>query len=109
MDKETLAIRSSGNIFKDMGLDNPDESLAKARIASMIYDIIEARGLTQKRAGKILGVGQPKVSALRNGRLEGFSMERLFSFLQALDQDVEIVIRPKRHHEAMLRLAYNPG
>lgn len=109
MEKETRAIKSTGNIFKDMGLDNPDESLAKARIASMIYDIIESRDLTQKTAGDILGVSQPKISALRNGRLEGFSIERLFSFLRALDQDIEIVVHPKRNHEAKLSLAYSPG
>jgi len=75
----------------------------------MIYDIIESRALTQKKAGEILGVSQPKISALRNGRLEGFSIERLFFFLRALDQDVDIVIRPKRDHEAKLSIAYNPG
>ncbi|MEA1960188.1 MAG: helix-turn-helix transcriptional regulator [Bacillota bacterium] len=109
MGEDARAVKGSENIFKDMGLPNPDESLAKARIASMIYDIIESRGLTQKRAGDILGVSQPKISALRNGRLEEFSIERLFSFLRALDQDVDIVVRPKRHHDAKLRLAYNPG
>ncbi len=86
MGEDARAVKGSENIFKDMGLPNPDESLAKARIASMIYDIIESRGLTQKRAGDILGVSQPKISALRNGRLEGFSIERLFSFLRAMDQ-----------------------
>lgn len=108
MGENTRAVKSSGNIFKDMGLPNPDENLAKARIASMIYDIIESRDLTQKKAGDILGVSPPKISALRNGRLEGFSIERLFAFLRALDQDVEIVVRPKRDHEAKLSLSYAP-
>lgn len=98
--------QGSGNVFKDMGLDNPEERLAKAKIASMIYDIIEERQLTQKEAGTILGVSQPKISALRNGKLAGFSMERLFSFLRALDQDVDIIIHPKKQSEASLNLAY---
>lgn len=86
---------SSGNVFEDLGLDQPEERLAKAKIASIIYDIIEERKWTQKEAGSVLGINQPKVSALRNGRLDGFSMDRLFSFLQALDQDIDIVIHPK--------------
>ncbi len=98
--------KGTGNIFNDLGLDNPEERLAKAKIASMIYDIIEERKLTQREAGVILGVTQPKISALRNGKLKGFSIERLFSFLRSLDQDVDIVIHPKSQNEAQLNLAY---
>jgi predicted XRE-type DNA-binding protein len=101
--------KGSNNIFKDLGLENPEERLAKAKIASMIYDIIEERRLTQKKAGVILGVNQPKISALRNGKLDGFSIERLFSFLRALDQDVDIVIHPKLQNKAKLNLAYAHG
>ncbi len=61
----------------------------------MIYDIIEERGLTQAQAAKILGIEQPQVSALKNGRLEGFSIKRLFLFLRQLDRDIEIVIRER--------------
>lgn len=101
-----ISKKSSGNIFLDLGLDNPEERLVKAKIASMIYDIIEERKLTQKEAGIILEVTQPKISALRNGKLAGFSIERLFSFLRALDQDVDIVIHPKSQNKAQLNLAY---
>lgn len=92
--------KSSGNIFEDLGFPNAEERLAKAKLASKIYDIIEERGLTQKEAAAILGIDQPKVSALKNGRLSGFSIERLFSFLVALDQQIEIVIRPRTEGEA---------
>ena len=88
-------VLSSGNIFEDMGLANADERLAKAKIAVIINKILEERGLTQKEAGKILGINQPKVSALKNGRLKGFSIERLFSYLEALDQHIEITITDK--------------
>ena len=70
------------------------EELAKSRLASMIYDIIEKRRLTQVEAARILGIDQPKVSSLKNGRLGGFSYERLFSFLRKLDRDTEIVNNP---------------
>ena len=96
MCKENIEYEvGSGNVFKDLGLPNPEERLAKARLASIIYDIIEERGLTQVEAAKILGINQSKVSALVNGRLKGFSIERLFSFLRKLDRDIEIVVRER--------------
>jgi len=88
-------IVGSGNVFKDLGFENPEEELAKVKLASIINDIIEKRRLTQKLAGEILGVNQPKISALKNGRLKGFSIERLFSYLEKLDQHIEITITNK--------------
>jgi predicted XRE-type DNA-binding protein len=87
---------SSGNVFADLGLKNPEELLAKAQLVQRISDIISERKLTQARAAKLLGIDQPKVSALLRGKLEGFSTDRLFRFLNALGRDVEIVIRPAR-------------
>jgi predicted XRE-type DNA-binding protein len=87
---------SSGNVFADIGLKNPEELLAKAQLVQRIADIIAERKLTQARAAKLLGIDQPKVSALLRGKLEGFSTDRLFRFLNALGCDVEIVIRPAR-------------
>ena len=72
------------------------EALAKAEMARRIIEILDERRLTQVAAAKTLGIDQPKVSALKRGRLEGFSTERLFKFLNALGRDVEIVIRKKR-------------
>ena len=88
-------ILSSGNIFDDMGFADAEERLAKAKLAAIINKIIEEKGLNQKQAAKILGINQPKVSALKNGRLKGFSMERLFSLLESLDQHIEITISHK--------------
>jgi predicted XRE-type DNA-binding protein len=90
---KTKFKKSSGNIFKDLGYDNPDETLAKVEIAIKINDIIAQKKLKQKEAAKILGIDQPKISALRNGRLRGFSFEKLLKFLNALNYDVEIRIR----------------
>ncbi len=98
--------KGSDNVFKGLGLRNPEDRLVKAKIASMVYDIIDERKLTQKEAGVVLKVSQPKISALRNGKLDGFSIERLFSFLRALDQDVDIVVHPKKQSEAILNLSY---
>ncbi len=86
---------STGNVFADLGLADADEALAKAKLATRICEIIAERKLSQTRAATILGVDQPKVSALMHGRLTGFSSDRLFRFLNDLDADVEIVIKPK--------------
>ncbi|MDP2860033.1 MAG: helix-turn-helix transcriptional regulator [Bacillota bacterium] len=85
----------SGNVFRDLGLPDAEELKAKAALAYEISMIIEERGLKQAEAAEILGVDQPKVSALVRGRLEGFSMERLYRFLNALGRDVQIVVQPK--------------
>lgn len=97
-------IVSSGNIFEDMGFSDAEERLAKAKLAAIINKIIEERGLTQQEAAKILAINQLKVSALKNGRLKGFSIERLFSFLEALDQYIEITITDKSKAKAEHRI-----
>jgi predicted XRE-type DNA-binding protein len=87
--------RSSGNVFADLDVAEPDEELTKAQLASHIRETIKRRRLTQSRAADLMGLDQPKVSALMNGRLTGFSSDRLMRFLAALGQDVEIVIKAR--------------
>jgi predicted XRE-type DNA-binding protein len=98
---------SSGNVFADLGLPRPEEALAKAELAHKISGIIRARRLTQGRAAEILGVDQPKISALVRGRLSGFSIERLLRFLMLLGHDVEITVksRPRSRSQARLLVA----
>ena len=86
--------RGSGNVFADLGFSNPDLALAKAELVQRIRELIEERKLTQTKAAKLLGLDQPKVSALVRGRVEGYSIDRLFRFLTALGQRVEITVRP---------------
>jgi len=95
MSKKTWVRKSSGNVFADLAVSRASEALAKAEIARRIIELLESRRLTQVAAAEVLGVDQPKVSALKRGRLEGFSTDRLFKFLNALGQDVEIVIKRK--------------
>lgn len=82
------------NIFADLGLPNPEEELAKAKLATEIYYVIKQKKLTQVKAANLLGVDQAKVSALMTGKLSGFSIERLFKFLNDLGQDVAIKVKP---------------
>jgi predicted XRE-type DNA-binding protein len=70
-----------------------------------INDVIARGRLTQAAAAEKLGINQPKVSALANYKLDGFSVERLMTFLTALDQDVEIVIRKKPRSRAVARIS----
>ena len=101
-----VKMKGSDNIFKDLGLSNPKERLAKAKVASMICDIIENRRLTMREAGNILGITRTEMSDITDGRLGDFSMERMFSFLHALDQDIDITVHPKKQNEARLSLSY---
>jgi predicted XRE-type DNA-binding protein len=84
---------STGNVFADIGVPEPEEALAKAELARQISNIIAERGLTQTDAAVLLGIDQPKVSLLTRGRLTGFSIGRLLRFLFALDQDIAIILR----------------
>ncbi len=86
----------SGNVFADIGLPHAEQELLKARLTLQIYKLIKARDLTQAKAGEILGIKQPHVSALMRNRAGTFSVERLMEFLTALGQDVEITVRPTR-------------
>ena len=86
---------TTDNIFADLGLPNPEEHLAKAKLTVQIIDIIRRRGLKQAEAAEILGVDQPKVSALMRGNLKNFSLDRLCRFLNHLDKDVDIVVKDK--------------
>jgi predicted XRE-type DNA-binding protein len=83
------------NIFADLKFANPEEHLAKANLAMQIVEIIRQRGLSQTAAATILGIDQPKVSALMRGQLKNFSLDRLCRFLNRLDKDVDIGVKDK--------------
>lgn len=96
----TPVHESSGNVFEDLSVPESAEALAKAEIAARIAATIEKRGLTQVKAASLLDASQADVSDLVRGKLRGFSTERLFRFLNALGQDVEIVILERRRSAA---------
>jgi len=104
MNLKNSVEKSSGNVFKDLGIADHEELLAKAEIARQIGNIIKKRRMSQVKAAKILGLDQPKVSYLIRGKLTGFSIDRLFRLLNALGKDVEIIIKtkPRSHKQAMV-------
>ena len=97
---------SSGNVFADIGVPQPEEELAKAQLASRIREVVRLKRLTQTEAASLMAIDQPKVSALMNGRLNSFSSERLMRLLTRLGQDVEIVLRtnPRGQRRGRIRV-----
>lgn len=88
-------VHGTTNVFADLGYADAEERQTKLRLAYAVNQIIARGRLTQAAAAKLLGITQPKVSALSRYKLDGFSVERLMIFLTALDRDVEIVIKKK--------------
>ena len=86
----------SGNVFQDIGVPNPEQHLVKAQLVFRIAGIIKERRLKQIEVADLLGIRQPDVSKMLRGEFRQFSVERLLRFLVALNQDVEIVVKPHR-------------
>jgi predicted XRE-type DNA-binding protein len=106
MKKKIKSTKSSGNVFADLGLPNAEEHLVKADIVIAIASLIKSKGLTQAQASKLIGLAQPDVSKLLRGHFAGYSFERLFGFLRALGNDVEIkVIATKKEGHLYLEMA----
>jgi predicted XRE-type DNA-binding protein len=87
-----LPASNSGNVFADLELADADDLMAKANLALHIRRTIKTRRMTQVQAAAVLGIDQPKVSAIINGRLDGFSTERLMRYLNDLGCDVRISV-----------------
>jgi predicted XRE-type DNA-binding protein len=85
----------TANVFADLGYADAAERKIKTRLALAVNDLLKSRKLKQREIAALLSIPQPKVSALKNYRLDNFSVERLMEFLTSLDQDVEIMIRPR--------------
>lgn len=104
--RKTLEMESgSGNVFADLGVADAGEHLIKAGLVVKIDRTIRRRRLTQMAAAQLMGIDQPKVSAMLAGQFRGHSVERLMRFLVALGHDVEIVVKPGKRGSAELRVA----
>jgi predicted XRE-type DNA-binding protein len=101
---DIAVTESTGNVFADMGLPEAEEELTKAQLASHIRQVIKRQRLTQVAAAALMGIDQPKVSALLNGRLANFSSERLMRLLTALGQDLDITVRAKPRNRLQGRI-----
>jgi len=102
MKDEIRFTPSSGNVFADMGVPNPEEHHAKAQIAVQIARLMSEQQITQAEMARRLGVTQPQISALMRGRWEGISLEKLFRLLTVLDTDISITLTPKQGDHAQI-------
>jgi predicted XRE-type DNA-binding protein len=94
-ENENTVTPSSGNVYADLGYENPEEMLLKAHLVMRLSQAIKAKGLNQYQAAEVLGIDRSKVSALVRGQFQGYSLERLFKFLNAFDLDVEVNVKSK--------------
>ena len=85
--------KSSGNVYKDLGVASPEQMFIKATLAAKISEILAQRGLTQVEAAKLLSIPQPKVSALLRGQFRGISEAKMLECLNRLGRDIDIVVR----------------
>jgi predicted XRE-type DNA-binding protein len=99
IDKPLAVTRGSANVFEDLGFPAAEAAdlRVKAGLALKIHHRIKDLGLTQVKAAERLRLSQPDVSKLMNGRYTGFSVERLLLLLNALEVDIDIIVRPKHH------------
>ena len=90
---------SSGNVFADLDLDHPEGLLTRAQLGHSVRMIMEKRNLKQREIGKLLGIKQPEVSNLLNGRYTLFSQKRLLGFLNKLNHKVTVKVTSRRREE----------
>ena len=93
--------KSSGNVYADIGVANPEAMLAKAQLAQRIGSIIAARKLTQRDAAETIGMTQPKLSNVLRGHFRGVSEAKLMDCLLRLGNDVQIVVKPAKRKSAL--------
>ena len=97
---------SNANIFADLGRPDAETHFLKAQIVAELYRLTSERGLTQAKAGALMGISQPEVSRLFKGNFREYSVERLMTLLTAFDRDVEIVSRPRSGVEGRAQIRF---
>jgi predicted XRE-type DNA-binding protein len=109
MSKARIEIHETkSNIFADLGLPDADTHFLKAQIVAELYRLVTARKLTQSKAGSVMGISQPEVSRLFKGHFREYSVERLMAFLTQFDQDIEIVVKPRRKTGTRGQITFKP-
>lgn len=98
----------SGNVYADLGYRDAEEMLVKAKLVRKISEIVQSKGLTQVETARLLGLTQPKVSALFRGQFRGISERKLIDCLTRLGRDVEIVVKdaPRRRAGGKLTVIF---
>lgn len=91
--------KSNGNVYADLGTQNAEEMLVKARLATKISEIIKHRHLTQQQASEVLCMPQSKISNMLRGNFRGISEAKMLECLNLLGRDIEIIVKkaPRSH------------
>jgi predicted XRE-type DNA-binding protein len=108
MTRKVKIEAGSANIFADLGLPDADTHFLKAQIVSEIYRLSNERKLTQREAGKLLGISQPEISRMFKGNFREYSIDRLMGFLTSFDRDVDIVVKPHKKSGKAGRITFSP-
>ncbi len=99
-DDDLAVVRGSGNVFRDLGLPNPDLEQLRAILAARIVRVLDEERLTVRRAQELTGVAAADFSRLRRAKLRRFTVDRLMAVLDRLGQEVEVAVtvhpRPAR-------------
>ena len=98
MNKENIT-KGSGNVFADIGIENPEEWQGKAQLAAEILNVINQRRWTQTEAANYLGIKQVEVSNIKRGQFDRFTIDRLMQYLMKLERDVQIMVKPRNDHQ----------
>jgi predicted XRE-type DNA-binding protein len=99
MNNEITIAKGCGNVYADLGLPDADGMLVKAQLALSIDRIIRSKGLSQINAARIIGLSQPKLSGMLNGKFRGISEAKMLECITRLGNDVQIIINPAAHSE----------
>jgi len=96
-DEPLELIRGSGNVFADFGYPNADAEQLKALLAAQIIGVLDDKTLTVRKAEELTGIAAADFSRIRKTKLDRFTIDRLMTILNRLDQevDVQITIRPR--------------
>ncbi len=92
--KKVTVTRGSGNVFADLGLPNAGAELAKGKLIVALAGAIQAKGLKQTEAARLLGLTQPKISKLLRGDSRGFSTDKILNLLVQVGRNVDIEVTP---------------
>ena len=91
-DEPIELVRGSGNVFADFGYPNADAEHLKASLAAEIIGVLDKRSLTVRGAENLTGIAAADFSRIRKAKLDRFTIDRLMTILNRLDQDVDIKI-----------------
>lgn len=94
-------VHGSGNVFRDLGIANPEVEQLKAILATKIIGVLDSQNMTVRRAHELTRFAAADFSRVRQAKLARFTIDRLMTMLDRLDQDVEVTVNVQaRPHAA---------